>query len=175
MIVQYRFSDPRIVTGHFDPRAPLLGRPMLLELRAWGLHYLCAVRVVAVREEERAGASVFGFRYDTVAPHLESGEEWFLLTKRHATGEVRFHIDARRRAGQFPNVWSRAGFALLADRRRRAWHRLAHLRLRWLLESRVLPPSRVEGRLVAEGPSLARPPIRPFMPRTVRTAKGRST
>ncbi len=82
----YRFSDPRIVTAHFDPRAPLLGRPMLLELRVWGLHYLCAVRVCSVRDDRGPNESVFGFRYRTVPPHLESGQEWFLLTKRHDTG-----------------------------------------------------------------------------------------
>lgn len=130
MVEEYRFSDPRIVAGHFDPQAPLLGRPMLLEIQVLGLHYLCAVRVSAVRDERGADESVFGFRYHTVPPHIESGAEWFLLRKRHDTGEVRFRIEATWRPGQFPNWWSRLGFGLLARRRQREWHRRAHLRLR---------------------------------------------
>lgn len=132
-VESYVFSDPRIVTGHFDPRDPLIGRPMLLEFHVWGLRYLCGVRVSALREERDPEESVFGFRYHTVPPHIESGFEWFLLTKRHDTGEVRFRIEAMWRPGQFPNWWSRVGFALLARHRQRAWQRLAHLRLRSLV------------------------------------------
>src|SRR5690606_41732672 len=40
----FQFSDPSIVTAHFDPEAPLLGRPMLLGVTALGLHYLNGTR-----------------------------------------------------------------------------------------------------------------------------------
>ncbi len=165
VVEDYRFSDPRIVTGHFDPRAPLLGRPMLLELKVWGLRYLCAVRVSAVRDESSARESVFGFRYHTVPPHIESGAEWFLLTKRHDTGEVRFRIEAMWRPGQFPNWWSRVGFEVLGRRRQRAWHRLAHLRLRSLVAAPAVEPLPRDRALVDEGPALEAPPVRSLMPR----------
>ena len=155
----YVFSDPRIVTGHFDPRDPLVGRPMLLEFHVWGLRYLCGVRVSAQRDERGEEKTVFGYRYHTVPPHIESGAEWFLLTKHHDTGEVRFRIEAMWRPGQFPNWWSRAGFAVLARRRQRAWHRLAHLRLRSLVaapETVTVPRDRA---LVDEGPLLEAPSI----------------
>src|SRR5436190_17370196 len=32
-LMNYDFSDPRIVEGHFDPRAPFIGRNMLLEIK----------------------------------------------------------------------------------------------------------------------------------------------
>lgn len=161
----YVFSDPRIVTGHFDPRVPLLARPMLLELKVWGLRYLCAVRVSAVRDERDDGTSVFGFRYHTVPPHIESGAEWFLLTKRHGTGEVRFRIEAMWRPGQFPNAWSRLGFELLGRRRQRAWHRLAHLRLRTLVASPDVAPVPHDRALIDEGPALEAPAVCRLMSR----------
>ena len=134
-IQNYRFSDPRIVTGHFDPRASLLGRTLLLEIKVLGLHYLCGVRIGAIRERVKAGSYIRGFRYDTLEGHLEEGSEWFLLGKVEKTGEVWFRIHASWRPGQFPNGWSRIGFHLLARRYQLAWHRLAYLRLRQILGS----------------------------------------
>lgn len=120
----YQFSHPGIVTAHFDPDAPLLSRRMLLEIQVLGLHYLCPALVSRVREEP----SVYGFRYDTLDGHLESGMEWFLLTKDER-GDIRFRIEARWRHGDFPNWWSRLGFMLLSGPYQRYWHREAHRRL----------------------------------------------
>jgi uncharacterized protein (UPF0548 family) len=120
----YQFSHPGIVTAHFDPDAPLLSRRMLLEIQVLGLHYLCPALVSRVREEP----SVYGFRYDTLDGHIESGMEWFLLTK-DARGDIRFRIEARWRHGNFPNWWSRVGFMLLSGPYQRRWHREAHRRL----------------------------------------------
>ena len=148
----YLFSDPRIVKGHFDATAPLLGRRMLLEARVWGLRYLGPVVVAAVRDEEVEGRSVRGFRYDTIDGHFERGSEWFVVTKDHATGQVLFRIHAAWKRGQLPNWWSRLGFKLLAQRYQRAWHRLAHLRLRAMLGSVDLPPLPRGTELVHTGP-----------------------
>jgi uncharacterized membrane protein/uncharacterized protein (UPF0548 family) len=129
------FSDPRIVRGHFDASAPLLGRPVLLALRALGLSYLCPVRIGLVRAGEEGERTVFGFCFDTLVGHIEAGREWFLLSKDHRSGELRFHIKAAWRPGHFPNGWSRLGFELVGRRSQRAWHHLAHLRLRELLRT----------------------------------------
>ncbi|MGC4117677.1 MAG: DUF1990 family protein [Myxococcales bacterium] len=130
LVDSLRFSDPRIVVPHFA-QGPLLGRVMLFELRApFDLRFLCPVTVRGVREEP----ATFGFIIATLEGHVEEGQEWFLLTKDVATGEVRFRIEARWRPGQFPTWWSYLGFHAVAWRRQRAWHRLAHLRLRQLLE-----------------------------------------
>ena len=86
-VAAYAFTDPTIVEAHFDPRAPLRGRRMLLELKVLGLHYLCGVEVTEVRDESDAARSVFGFRYDTLAGHIERGAEWFLVEQDHATGD----------------------------------------------------------------------------------------
>lgn len=135
------FSDPRVVVGHFDEREPLLGRTVLLELRPIGLRFLCPVRIAAVLDEQDGYQTRFGFSFETLDGHVESGREWFTLTKNHDTGEVRFRIEAFWRAGQFPNWWSYLGFQLMGRRYQRAWHLLAHERLRALVRREEPAPA----------------------------------
>lgn len=159
-VVRYEFSDPRIVTAYVDLATPLLGRRMLLEIKVLGLRYLCGVVVGAVRTYELEGRTVFGFRYETLEGHIEAGFEWFLLTLDHATGETWFRIQATWREGQLPNWWSRIGFRLLARRFQRAWHRLAHLRLREIVGGGAgLAPVPRGAHLFHEGPELAYPSV----------------
>jgi uncharacterized protein (UPF0548 family) len=155
-VAGYRFSDPAIVIGHFDPSAPLAGRDMLLEMIALRvLHYLGGVRVGAVRNEYGDRRSVFGFRYDTLAGHIERGSEWFLLRKEHGTGEISFRIEAGWRPGEFPNRWSRIGFRWAGPHYQRVWHHRAHGRLSRLLHAdgdAVREPA--PGRLAHQGPEV---------------------
>jgi uncharacterized protein (UPF0548 family) len=149
-VARYEFSDPRIVTAHFDPATPLRDRRILLELRALGFRFLVGTAVGRVRDERTDTETVFGFRYDTLRGHIESGWEWFLLAKSHATGAIRFRIAADWRPGDFPNRWSRFGFGVLGVHYQRRWTRRAHARLRRLLESdRPAPAPR--GRLMHQG------------------------
>lgn len=152
-VARYEFSDPRIVTVHLDPAAPLPGRRMLLELKVLGFRFLAGAVVGEVREESTDAETVFGYRYDTLRGHIERGWEWFLVTKSHATGDVRFRIAAEWKPGDFPNHWSRIGFAVLGRNYQRRWLRRAHARLRRLLESgRPAPEPRDRGALLHEGP-----------------------
>ena len=123
-LATYQFSDPSIVVAHFDPEAPLHLRRLLLEIKVWGLRYLCPAVVSRVRDE----ADLFAFRYDTLDGHIEQGLEWFVLTKE-ASGDIRFRIEGRWMRGEFPNWWSRVGFMLLGGFYQRRWHRRAHQRL----------------------------------------------
>lgn len=159
LLARYDFSDPRIVTCHFDPNSPLLGRRMLLEMKPVMLRYLGGVVVTAVRDEEHPQQSLFGIRIDTLKGHLESGYEWFLVIKSHDDGAVRFRIRAKWRPGDFPNAWSRVGFMLLVRRYQHAWHRLAHLRMRSMLGAEGLRPLPTGERLVHEGPHIDMPRI----------------
>lgn len=128
-IAAYRFSDPVIVKGHFDPEAPLLGRRMLLELKPLFLRYLCGTVVGALREQADDTHTTWGYRYETLVGHVETGAEWFLLEKDHRTGVITFRIEAYWKPGQFPNWWSYVGFKLLAPSYQRRWHRAAQKRL----------------------------------------------
>lgn len=120
-LANYQFSAPRIVIAHFDPKGPLLGRRILLEIRVFGLRYLCPALVTRVRDE----GNVYGFRYDTLEGHIERGMEWFLLTKDDS-GAIRFRIEARWQRGDMPNWWSHVGFIALSGYYQRKWHRRAH-------------------------------------------------
>ncbi len=151
----FQFSDPTIVTAHFDTDAPLRGRRMLLEVKVLGLRYLNGTMVSTVRTESTDRETVHGFRYDTLEGHIECGTEWFLLTKDHESGEIRFAIRARWRPGDFPNWWSRAGFHVLSRRYQRRWHVRAHHRLLALMREPKETLRLPGGRLVHEGPDVA--------------------
>lgn len=155
-IANYEFSDPRIVIAHFDPDAALEGRRMLLEMRAVRvLHYLGGVVVGAVRSDRTEEQTVFGFRYDTLEGHIEKGAEWFLLTKDHATGSIRFRIEASWRPGQFPNWWSRLGFTFLGRYYQKVWHHRAHDFLAERVRlPHVSPHESTTGRLVHAPPDV---------------------
>jgi hypothetical protein len=165
-IENYRFSDPSIVVGHFETASPLRDRRILLELKVLGFHFLCGVVVTDVCLEEEIETSggretVFGFRYDTLQGHIEAGSEWFLLSKRHRTGEVCFTIQASWKLGDFPNLWSEAGFRVLGKRYQLAWHRLAYLRLREMIGSkgRHLAPIPNDTSLFHAGPPIFDPDV----------------
>ena len=153
-VSRYAFSDPRIVRGHFDPSTALEHRVMLNEVLIFGLHYLNPVRITGVRQHTDNERTEYGFRYETLQGHFETGLEWFLLTKNHQSGEVTFTIHAGWRGGQLPNWWSKLGFIVLAPRYQRAWHRLAHLRLRQLAGATDLDALPSGKRLVTQGPPL---------------------
>ncbi len=145
-LANYQFSDPAIVVGHCDPDSQLLGRTLLLEIKVLGLRYLCPTRVNAVRDEP----DVFGFRYDTLDGHIERGMEWFLLTR--TAQDIRFRIEARWKRGDLPNWWSQVGFALLADRYQRTWHRQAHRRMSlWSYFGSAMRPSADSAGLTHQG------------------------
>ena len=60
-IVNYDFSDPRIVEGHYDPDTPFVGRNILLEMKVLGFRFLSGCRVHSVREETDGHRTYFGF------------------------------------------------------------------------------------------------------------------
>jgi uncharacterized protein (UPF0548 family) len=156
-IINYDFSDPRIVVGHFDPDAPLVGRDMLLEIKVWGLRFLNGCRVHSVREERTPALTLFGFRYDTLEGHIEQGLEWFLLTKRHDSGEVWFKIEAHWRLGRFPNWWSRLGFVLIGEHYRTLWRHRAPQRLQELARKPAQKPVAAPGELAHRGDAAPQP------------------
>lgn len=147
----YDFSDPLIVTGHFDPRASFIGRTMLLEIKVLGLRYLTGVRVQNVRQESTEKHTIFGFRYDTIEGHIEKGAEWFLLTKNHQTGEVWFRIEAHWQTGAFPNWWSHVGFLLIGQRFRVLWRNRAPMRLKKLAHQPIEEALAAPGELAHRG------------------------
>lgn len=150
-IINYDFSDPSIVVGHFDPATAPVGRDMLLELKVLGFRFLTGVRVQAVRDDYENNTTYFGFRYDTLEGHIEKGCEWFLLSKDHETGGVHFKIQAHWRLGQFPNLWSKIGFLLIGEHYRTLWRKRAPERLRRVAHQPVSTPVAAPGQLAHRG------------------------
>ncbi|MBW3623912.1 MAG: DUF1990 domain-containing protein [Armatimonadetes bacterium] len=150
-LMNYDFSDPRIVVGHYDPAEPFVGRDMLLEIKVLGFRFLNGVRVHSVREETLEDRTFFGFRYDTLEGHIERGAEWFLLAKEHRTGEVTFKIEAHWQLGDFPTWWMKLGFMIIGDPMRILWRHLAPKRLRRLAHQPVRKPVAAPGELAHRG------------------------
>lgn len=150
-LINYDFSDPSIVVGHFDPNVPFVGRDMLLEMKVLGFRFLGGVRVHGVRDEVDEGGTMFGFRYDTLQGHIEQGFEWFLLSKDHASGQIDFTIEAHWRLGDFPNLWSKVGFKVIGEHYRETWRHRAPERLRRLAFRPVEKPVAAPGELAHRG------------------------
>ena len=132
----YRFADPRITRGHFDPESPLLGRTILVDTHALVLRFLAGLRVAAVldRVDGPPGAELswFGIRLDTLAGHVIHGSEWILVLKEHRNGAVRLRIAVRWRSVPLPTWWMAPGMWLFGERVRARWRRQAARRLRAL-------------------------------------------
>ena len=132
----YRFADPRITHGHFDPQTPLLGRNILVDVHALMLRFLVGLRVVAVvdRVDGPPGAEQtrFGIRLDTLTGHIIHGSEWIQILKDQQSGAVRLRIEARWRPAPLPAWWMGPGFFLFGRQTQTRWRRQAARRLRAL-------------------------------------------
>jgi uncharacterized protein (UPF0548 family) len=139
LIEGYEFADPSVVRAHYNPGAPLLGRTMLLELRALNLLSVhVGVRVVDVYDEirERSGreARVFGWAYRTLQGHVESGQMDWQVWKWHDSGEVQFRVHAVSRTAAIANPIIRLGFWLLRAHERAVFLDSTETRMRSLTE-----------------------------------------
>ena len=121
IVETYRMADPALVRAMWDPRARLLGRDILLELRLYRILSVHAgVRVTAVWDEERVvdgrAARVFGFEYATLQGHVEAGRMDYEVLKRIDDGAVEFRLHAHSRASEDGLPWVRLGFRLVGRR-----------------------------------------------------------
>lgn len=126
LIRGYEFADPSLVRARYDPDAPLLGRDMLLELRAMGLvSVYVGVRVCEVWDghEDCDGrrARVFGWAYRTLEGHVEQGQMGWQVWKWLDTGEVEFHARAVSRTAPIENPVIWLGFHVLKRYERRLY------------------------------------------------------
>ena len=117
IVTEYRFPDPKRVTGEFDHSAPLEGRNMLLTAKFMGVRVQFAVRVVDVIDQEvqrdEGTCHEWGYAYRTLDGHWEVGQMTFLLRKNLESGEVLFLINAYSRPDRIPNPLHRFGFWLM--------------------------------------------------------------
>src|ERR1700761_2272066 len=126
LISGYEFADPSLVRAYYDQDAPLLGREMVLELRALNLISVhVGVRVVEVHDEVRTvdgrQVSAFGWSYRTLRGHVERGQMQWQVLKWHDTGAVDFRVYAVSRPAPVRNPLVQVGFLLLRGHERRAF------------------------------------------------------
>jgi uncharacterized protein (UPF0548 family) len=153
LMEDYRMADPAVVRATWDPRAPLEGREMLLELRLYRIFSVrVGVRVVRVWDEVRVQAGrrarVFGFEYATLRGHVEMGLMGYELYKWCDDGAVEFRMHAHSRPSEHGAPWIRLGFRLFGRREqvrfyRRCCERMARLTARELGLPVESPPATV--------------------------------
>jgi uncharacterized protein (UPF0548 family) len=116
LLTEYRVADPAMVRARWRGEA-LLGREMELKLRFRRLLWVRAhVRVRRVWDEERDGARVFGYEYETLPGHIETGVMDYEVYKWLADGRVEFRLHARSRPSGEGPWWARVGFRLVGRR-----------------------------------------------------------
>lgn len=116
-ILQYRFSDPRLIRAYYDPETDLSGRNMLLKGSFLGFSFYFGVRITAVFDETRKNSlgqteQIWGYAYRTLKGHFEVGEIRFEVCKNLQTGVIEFEIDAYSKPDRIPNLFYRLGFKI---------------------------------------------------------------
>ncbi len=126
LLRDYKVADPHMVIAHYDPKADLQGRNMLLEVHFMGIVTYAGCRVGPVkdeaREEDGRPVRVWGWPYQTLEGLFELGqmswEVWMWLD----TGEVQFRIHSYSRL-----VGSRNPFIIIGIRVIGQWQRRLYL------------------------------------------------
>ena len=138
----YRFPDPDLIQGHYDPEAPLEGRSMLLRGRFLGLEFPFGVRISRAFEETRdtpeGPLHVWGYSYRTLEQHFERGQITFMVGKYMDSGRVIFRIHSYSQMAHIPNPLYRAGFRLFGRRLQTRFTRTALARTRDYVEERLV-------------------------------------
>jgi uncharacterized protein (UPF0548 family) len=145
LISDYAFADPSTVRAHYDTSAPLMGRTMVLELRALGVfRVFVGVRIIEVIDETREvdgrPVRVWGWTYGTLRGHVESGEMSWQTWKWLDSGDVEFRVHALSRPSRIRNPFTAVGFRVVGPHERKTFLHDAGERLNRLIEQRLLGP-----------------------------------
>lgn len=149
----YRFPDPSLIRGHYDPDSPLEGRSMLLQGRFLGLVFPFGVRISRAFEDTRdtpdGPLRVWGYSYRTLEHHFERGQVTFLVGKYMESGRVIFRIHSYSQRAHIPNPLYRLGFRIFGRRLQARFTRTALDRTRDHVEESLVREACLEGDGVA--------------------------
>ncbi len=141
IIREYKFPDPKIVTGIYFPAHPIEGRVMVLQARFLFLSFYFGVRVGGItdgeRETDEGPTRVWGFNYQTLEGHFEQGQMTFEVVKWVETGKVAFQIHAFSRTGHIRNPFFRIGFKLFGRKLQRAFAQRSLERMQQLVKEEL--------------------------------------
>jgi uncharacterized protein (UPF0548 family) len=126
LISEYDFADPALVRASYDATVPLLGRTMVLQLRALGVISVhVGVRIIRTIDEEREASGrrvrIWGWTYGTLEGHVEAGEMSWETWKWLDTGEVEFRCHALSRPAKIRNPFVALGFKVLGPHERKTF------------------------------------------------------
>ena len=149
----YRFPDPGLIQGHYDPDVPLEGRSILLRGRFLGLEFPFGVRISRTFDETRdtqeGPLRVWGYSYRTLEQHFERGQITFMVGKYQNSGRIIFRIHSYSQRAHIPNPLYRFGFWLFGRRLQTRFTRTALTRTRDYVEERLVREACLEGDGVA--------------------------
>ncbi|MBH8560154.1 DUF1990 domain-containing protein [Hymenobacter negativus] len=135
---RYAFPPPDLITGYFDPSAPLEKRIMVLRAHFLVFNFYFGVRVSEVTDEEARPTPggperVWGYGYRTLEGHFEKGQIDFTIHKNLTTGAVQFRIHAVSQPGQIRNPFYWLGFKLFGRILQRKFARESQRRMKELV------------------------------------------
>jgi hypothetical protein len=139
---RYAFPPPDLITGYFDPSAPLEKRIMVLRAHFLVFNFYFGVRVSevtdeAARETPAGPERVWGYGYRTLEGHFEKGQIDFTIHKNLTTGAVQFRIHAVSQLGQIRNPFYWLGFRMFGRILQRKFARESQRRMRELVAARL--------------------------------------
>jgi hypothetical protein len=144
----YAFADPTLVRAFYDPREPLEGRTLLLEVHFWGLRIYAGVRAGGVsdgiREHEGRPARVSAWNYRTLDNHFEAGQIDYEVWKWLDSGEIMFRVVAFSRPAPIDQPVIRLGFWLFGRRTQIRFARRACVRMEELTRAALESEGEVE-------------------------------
>jgi Domain of unknown function (DUF1990) len=144
----YAFVDPRLVRAFYDPREPLAGRTILLEIHFWGLRVYAGVRAGpledATREQDGRQARVWAWNYRTLEDHFEVGQIDYEVWKWLDSGQVEFRVQAFSRPARIGQPIVRLGFRLFGRGTQVRFARSACDRMASLTQAAIQEDAHVE-------------------------------
>jgi hypothetical protein len=141
IVRDYRFPEPRLVTGIYDPSVPLEQRTICLQARFLVFTFLFGVRVGRVIDAVRITAQgperIWGFSYLTLRGHFERGQNTFLVVKELDSGRVHFRIRTISQPAEIANPVFRLGFKIFGRAIQRRFAKRALARMQALVRREV--------------------------------------
>ena len=141
---RYAFPPPDLITGYFDPSAPLEKRVMMLRAHFLVFNFYFGVRVSKVIDEAAHATPnghperVWGYGYRTLDGHFERGQIDFTVHKNITSGAVQFRIHAVSQHGQIRNPFYWVGFKLFGRILQRRFARESLRRMKELVAAELV-------------------------------------
>jgi uncharacterized protein (UPF0548 family) len=141
LVMGYQLADPHQVRAVYDGDAPFEGRDMLLRIRFAVLRFGVGVRIGESYDMEREldgrPVRIYGWYYDTLEGHFESGRMHYEVRKWLDSGDVEFRLHAVSQPARNGPWVLRTGFRLVGRVSQLQFYRRVCRRARRLTEAQL--------------------------------------